>query len=101
MRNLVARILFRGSPHVLEIMVTEKESKELMERYRSEAHQFIHGYDEKGRRHYTINCSEIAGIFTIDLEDIKKQQELQRQQEMQGQQPSKSPWGNSWLSGTN
>lgn len=89
MKKVILKCMFRGTPHFLDLIMTENEAKDLIKKWTEGEGRRAYNYDKEQDRHYAIAFSEICAMFTQDLERLKEQ--LRQQQSNSPSQPPSHP----------
>jgi len=85
MRRVLLRIMFSHSGHSLDVVMKEDDARALLDSWKQKkVQEFFSGYDTELDRHYVIKMSEVAGIFTLNWELVKQQQEEARRAQQAG-----------------
>lgn len=86
MKKVILRILFANTPHFLELILPEDEARNIMRDWRQESGScaYVSGYDREQDRDYSFRSDAVAGMFTMDLESMKRQVEETRRQTQRG-----------------
>ena len=76
MKRVLVRFLLKGSSHNLDVLMTETEAKDLINKWKGSAspsEQRLAGYDAEQDRYWSIAHSEISSIFTINPERVAEE----------------------------
>lgn len=109
MKRLLVRLLFKSSPHHLDVVMTEDEATKFINQWKLESDArmsslpHVGGYDQEQDRHWSVKRDDISAIFTINpekvaadqkkLEEEKRKQEYERYQQQVAAQQQVAPHG--------
>lgn len=90
MKKVLLRFLLANSQHAYDILTTEDDARCKIEEWRNNRVNYVHGYDSEQGRYYAVKSAEIAAMFTMDWEQMKRLQQEQLKQQQAGL-PGKPP----------
>lgn len=70
MKRLLVRFLMKNSSHILDVVMTETEAKDILSRWKGPNIKQLTGYDKELDHHWIVCVDEIAVIFTMDFDKM-------------------------------
>lgn len=92
MKKVYLRFLFAGTPHHLDVIVSESVALGIVQQWddyhSNRSHRFVKGHDLEQDRHWGVDLQQVACIFTTDKQ---RMDQLLQQAQQQGARPSLPP----------